>query len=79
MGASCPRRSACENPSRRERRDAHLRSADFLEVEAYPEITFRSTEFVHEGAGDWRLIGRPFRPAGRSYSAYGRGILWVQV
>jgi polyisoprenoid-binding protein YceI len=38
-------------------RDTHLRSADFLEVEAYPEITFRSTGLVHEGAGDWKLTG----------------------
>jgi polyisoprenoid-binding protein YceI len=38
-------------------RDAHLRSADFLEVELHPELTFRSTAFEHEGAGDWKLRG----------------------
>jgi len=38
-------------------RDAHLRSADFLEVETYPEIIFRSTALEHEGAGDWKLRG----------------------
>jgi polyisoprenoid-binding protein YceI len=29
--------------SRSEQRDGHLRSADFLDVETYPEVTFRST------------------------------------
>lgn len=38
-------------------RDAHLRSADFLEVDAYPQITFRSTGLSHEGGSDWRLHG----------------------
>lgn len=35
-------------------RDTHLRSADFLEVETYPAITFRSTqvEGAHADAGD---------------------------
>lgn len=35
-------------------RDAHLRSPDFLDVERYPEITFRSTAV--ESAGPGRLV-----------------------
>lgn len=37
-------------------RDAHLRSADFLDVEKHPEITFRSTR-VEQGAGGLRVVG----------------------
>ena len=35
-------------------RDAHLRSADFLDVEHHPRITFRSTKVdgAHKAAGD---------------------------
>lgn len=32
-----------------ERRDNHLRNADFFDVETYPEITFQSTRFEQEG------------------------------
>ena len=40
-----------------EKRDAHLRSADFFEVETYPTITFRSTE-VRDVKGDrFTLVG----------------------
>jgi polyisoprenoid-binding protein YceI len=41
-------------------RDAHLRSADFLDVENYPEITFRSTRVdgAHGKEGDrFKLAG----------------------
>src|SRR5437899_10662973 len=30
--------------TREDRRDQHLRSPDFLDVETYPELTFRSTK-----------------------------------
>lgn len=39
--------------SRDEKRDGHLKSPDFLEVEQYPHITFRSTA-VEPG---WKVIG----------------------
>ena len=38
-------------------RDAHLRSADFFDAEAHPELTFRSTEVRRDKAGALELIG----------------------
>jgi polyisoprenoid-binding protein YceI len=38
-------------------RDAHLRSPDFLEVEAYPTLTFRSTGVIIGTGGEFRLAG----------------------
>ena len=45
-----------------EKRDQHLRSADFLEAEKYPEITFKSKSVTKEGdqlklTGDLTLHG----------------------
>lgn len=37
--------------TREPQRDTHLRSADFLEVEKYPAITFRSTAIARQGEG----------------------------
>lgn len=37
-------------------RDAHLRSADFLDIENHPELRFRSTR-VYQDGGDWRMDG----------------------
>lgn len=37
-------------------RDNHLRTADFFEVEKYPEMTFKSTKVEKRGAA-WYLIG----------------------
>ena len=34
-----------------EARDKHLRTADFFEVEKYPEITFQSSKIVKKGKG----------------------------
>jgi polyisoprenoid-binding protein YceI len=38
-------------------RDDHLRSADFLDVEEYPTITFESTAMRQRGADTWTLAG----------------------
>jgi polyisoprenoid-binding protein YceI len=42
--------------TRQEQRDAHIRSADFFDVEKYPEMTFRSTGVRADGA-DWVVDG----------------------
>ncbi|MBS2966150.1 YceI family protein [Actinocrinis puniceicyclus] len=39
-----------------EQRDAHIRSADFFEVEKYPTMTYRSTAIRPDG-GDWIVDG----------------------
>src|SRR5947208_12040636 len=38
-------------------RDAHLRSADFLDVENFPEITFKGNQVVMIGEVDYRVSG----------------------
>jgi polyisoprenoid-binding protein YceI len=38
-------------------RDNHLRSPDFLDVEQYPELTFRSTRVVKHDGTDFVLAG----------------------
>lgn len=37
--------------------DEHLKSADFFEVETYPQITFTSTSAIQTGAASLRLTG----------------------
>jgi polyisoprenoid-binding protein YceI len=37
-------------------RDAHLKSADFLEVEKYPNITFKSKKVERDG-DEWKVTG----------------------
>ena len=41
-----------------EMRDNHLRSDDFLEVETYPTLSFRSTELRPTGENTFDLVGR---------------------
>ncbi len=43
--------------TRDEQRDAHLRSADFFDVERYPRLTFRSTRVERLGEDRVRVTG----------------------
>ncbi len=43
--------------TRNDARDKHLRSADFFDVEKYPQITFKSTKAVSLDAGKYRITG----------------------
>jgi polyisoprenoid-binding protein YceI len=43
--------------TRTEQRDAHLRSPDFLDVEKYPKITFKSTRLEDYGDGTFDIVG----------------------
>src|SRR5207249_9255173 len=38
-----------------ERRDAHLKSADFLNVERFPTLAFRSTRIEHAAHDQYRM------------------------
>jgi polyisoprenoid-binding protein YceI len=38
-------------------RDQHLKSADFLDVEKFPKITFVSKKVTPAGEGKWRVTG----------------------
>jgi polyisoprenoid-binding protein YceI len=43
--------------TREEKRDAHLRSPDFLDVQSYPTITFTSSRVERAGQDRLRVIG----------------------
>ena len=43
--------------TREEQRDAHLRSADFLDVEKFPTITFKSTKVEADGEDELKVTG----------------------
>ncbi len=40
-----------------EKRDGHLRTADFLDVEKFPTITFKSKRITAAGEGKWAVVG----------------------
>ncbi len=40
-----------------ERRDNHLRSADFFDAEKYPELTFKSTKVTANGKNKYKIAG----------------------
>ena len=41
-----------------EQRDTHLRSADFLDVEQFPNLRFQSTRVENAGAERFRVLGK---------------------
>ena len=43
--------------TRVERRDAHLKSPDFLDVAKFPTITFKSTKVEADGPNKWKVTG----------------------
>ncbi len=43
--------------TRVERRDANLKSPDFLDVAKYPTITFKSTKVEADGPNKWKMTG----------------------
>jgi polyisoprenoid-binding protein YceI len=43
--------------TRVEKRDAHLKSPDFLDVAKYPTITFKSTKVEADGPNKWKVTG----------------------
>ncbi|HTM25311.1 MAG TPA: YceI family protein [Vicinamibacterales bacterium] len=43
--------------TREAQRDAHLRSADFLDVETFPTLTFRSRRVIEGSASEFKLAG----------------------
>ena len=44
--------------TREPQRDEHLRSADFLDVAKYPQLTFRSTRIEAQGADEFKVTGQ---------------------
>jgi polyisoprenoid-binding protein YceI len=73
-----------------EKRDDHLKSADFLDVETYPELTFKSTKIVKKGeqwvaVGDLTIRGvtkeveMPFTLSGPATNPWGQQVIGVDA
>jgi polyisoprenoid-binding protein YceI len=43
--------------TRDNQRDQHLKSADFFDVEKFPQITFISKKVMPVGDSEWRVVG----------------------
>jgi len=43
--------------TRDEKRDEHLRSADFFDAQNFPTLTFKSTRVEHVGGSEYKVIG----------------------
>ena len=43
--------------TRNAQRDGHLRTNDFLDIEKFPQLTFKSTEITHVGGNDFHVTG----------------------
>jgi polyisoprenoid-binding protein YceI len=43
--------------TRNAQRDGHLRTNDFLDIEKFPQITFKSTAIEHDGGHDFNVTG----------------------
>jgi polyisoprenoid-binding protein YceI len=50
-----------------QRRDRHLRSADFFDVEHHPEVRFRSSSVTDDGGGRLRVDGELEAAGGRAH------------
>jgi len=55
--AAEPKIDATTISTNEEKRDAHLRSEDFFDVEKYPNLTFRSTGVRHVEGNSFRISG----------------------
>lgn len=49
--------AAASIDTRQEQRDTHLRSADFLDVERFPTITFKSKRIEAQKGDEFRVVG----------------------
>jgi polyisoprenoid-binding protein YceI len=76
--------------TRNDKRDEHLRSADFLDAENHPEITFRSSEIRRADAGYVALgtltirgvakeVALPFTVNGPITNPWGQTVIGIEI